>query len=148
MRRLAPLLVLVMAAALFAPAPAFAVDHVFQAPDVVVADPDGEFLVILKVTLGTGGGSFAHGYLEGRENCIDQLYADGFCMADFPEGHTLEVSLWGTLLDPVAPGRVYVEASVCSDQDVNYWTAELDVEPYTVPTDDETFGMVKARYRR
>lgn len=145
MRRLSLLLALVGIALLTA-GPALATDHVFHPPDTIVAAPDGRFSCTLRLTLGTGGGSFGHGYLEGLENCDSGLWADGFCILDREEGETIEVALWGELVDPAAPGRVYMEAGICSEQTTNLWSVEVDVEPFTVPTQTESFGLVKARY--
>ena len=138
--------VLLASIALAGPVSGQTVQHVFVPPEPAVADPDGYFVVDLHVILGTGGGSLAYTYLQGLENCSTNVIGDAFCLVQREEGETISVVADGRLVNPEAPGRVYVEISICSEQDTNFWTAEVDVEPFTVPTEKDSIGRVKAGY--
>ena len=145
---------LLIVTALLAPllvTPVAANENVFNAPASVVAEPDGRFSGEVSVTLGTGGGSFASLGLFGLVNVSQSSIGDGFCLEFQEEGEVITVTFVSRLDDPESPGAVRIAFTICTDPVLFFtqsWEADVDVQPFTVPVETESFGLIKGRFAR
>ncbi|MFO7653975.1 MAG: hypothetical protein R6X25_09155 [Candidatus Krumholzibacteriia bacterium] len=92
-------------------APAFAAAHELTAPEVVVADGDGNFTfdVTLEVTAAAGDGAID---IETENTDLYQVHIDGFCLSTLEPGSQVH-TVTGSLLNPAANGLIVYTRSLC-----------------------------------
>jgi hypothetical protein len=101
-----------------------------EAPAHVVAQQDGSFSYTCTFTKGPGISQFAGSSWVGVTNVQGGLYGDCFCVESCPvfyPGSTIELQVFGRLIDPQIEGSVSENVAMCSSPGAS---ATTTVHPY------------------
>ncbi len=119
----------------------------FTAPEWVVAQENGHFVVAMTVYTGSAGAATVDAEtLLGTVNCTEDRRREQECVVEIPMNDTYQFIYEGNLDDPTMDGMVELGIEFCGETENLMATIEV-LKFGTVATDEGSFDSIKALYR-
>lgn len=117
------------------------------APEWVIAQEDGHFVVAMTVYTGSAGAATVDAEtLLGTANCSEDRRREQGCEVEIPMNDTYHFIYEGNIDDPTMDGMVELGIEFCGETE--NLLVSIDILKFgTVATDEGSFDSIKALYR-